>query len=261
MNKKITKTNCLNIQYELLNGLYFSNKLDTEEFLLCFSSIIDDCFWNIAYVKNELDLDKLKELETEFGKIDRTSTLYIGRDNKNYSANKKFLLENGYKLNDTDAYLVLNNPNKQEITTTIKIIENEEEYNDFMGVLDSAYGGEKTDENVYAGSITKPYYEVIRQTINSDRFYHIIAYDKRIPVSCATVSVKNGIYGVNNVGTAQGHWNKGYGKQIMTFIINKFERENGNILILSTEYESKNQRFYEKIGFKVKYVMEQYVKE
>ena len=47
----------------------------------------------------------------------------------------------------------------------------------------------------------------------------------------------------------------------MTYLISKFNELGGEVLTLSTEYHSKNQIFYEKLGFEERYVMEQYMKK
>ena len=262
MNKEMVANNCLNMQYLLLKGMFFDDKKETDNYTLCTSEIMDDYFWNIAYIKNKLDEEILTNLEDKFKSINRTSSIYIGRNDKFYNENKSILLANGYTLNNTDVYMVLEKPVDFNISTNIKIVENEKEYNDFMKVLSSAYNDviENADENVYADAVTECYYNAVKNTINSKEHIHIIVYDNNIPVSVATLNYVNGIGGINNVGTAQGYWNKGYGKQLMTYLIKKFEELGGGILTLSTEYHSKNQQFYEKLGFKEKYVMEQYMK-
>lgn len=158
--------------------------------------------------------------------------------------------------------MLLEDAKKIEITANIKIVENEKEYNDFMNVLSSAYNDsiENPEENVYADAVTECYYEAVKNTMNSKEHLHIIAYDNDIPVSVATLNYVDGIGGINKVGTAQGYWNKGYGKQVIAYLIQKFEELGGGMLTLSTEYDSKNQQFYEKLGFKEKYVIEQYMK-
>lgn len=259
MKKEMIASNCLNMQYKLLNGMFFDNKEEKENYILCTSKVMDDYFWNIAYVKYKIDKETLINIENEFATINRVSSIYI---DKNDQENRKLLLDNNYKVNNTDVYMLLENAKKVEITTNIKTVENEKEYNDFMKVLSSAYNDsiENPEENVYAEAVTKCYYDAVKNTMNSKEHLHIIVYDNNIPVSVATLNYINGVGGVNNVGTAQGHWNKGYGKQLMTYLINKFEELGGGILTLSTEYRSKNQQFYEKLGFKEKYVMEQYMK-
>ena len=262
MNKEMVANNCLNMQYVLLKGMFFDYKEDYDNYILCTSEVMDDYFWNIAYIKNKLDEEILTNLEDKFKSINRTSSIYIGRNDKFYNENKSILLANGYTLNNTDVYMVLEKPVDFNISTNIKIVENEKEYNDFMKVLSSAYNDviENADENVYADAVTECFYNAVKNTINSKEHIHIIVYDNNIPVSVATLNYVNGIAGINNVGTAQGYWNKGYGKQLMTYLIKEFEELGGGILTLSTEYHSKNQQFYEKLGFKEKYVMEQYMK-
>lgn len=262
MNKEMIASNCLNLQYTLLNEMFFDNKKDTDNYILCTSKVMDDYFWNIAYLKHKINKEILINIENEFNNINRASSLYIGKSDIYYDENKELLLANGYKLNNTDVYMLLEEAKEIEITTDIKIVENEKEYNDFMKVLSSAYNDriENADENVYEDAVTECYYNAVKNTINSKEHIHIIVYDNNIPVSVATLNYVNGIGGINNVGTAQGYWNKGYGKQLITYLINTFQNLGGGMLTLSTEYHSKNQQFYEKLGFKEKYVIEQYMK-
>lgn len=261
-NTKMNESNCLDIQYLLLEGMYFDDKKETDDYILCTSKVVDDFFWNTAYLKNKINNDILRHIEDEFKNINRQTSLYIGRDNPHYKENKEQLLKDGYEVNDTDVYMVLDKKSDVEITTRIKVIENEKEYNDYMRVLASAYNDkiENANENVYADYITECYYNAVKNTMNSKDHIHIIAYDNDIPVSVATLSYVDGIGGINNVGTAQGYWNKGYGKQVIAYVIKKFEELGGGVLILCTEHNSKNQNFYEKLGFKEEYVMEQYWK-
>ena len=262
MNKDMIGSNCLNMQYELLKGMYFDNKTETDRYILCTSKIMDDYFWNIVFFKNKIDNENIVDIENKFKLLNRMPSIYISIDDEHYIDNKKILLENGYKLNNTDVYMELKENRKIEINTNIKIVENESEYNDFMKVLASAYNDniENPDENIYADAVTECYYKAIKKTINSKEHIHIIVYDRDIPVSVATLNYIDDVGGINNVGTAQGHWNKGYGKQLMTYLVDKFNELGGGVLTLSTEYKSKNQIFYEKLGFKEKYVMEQYMK-
>ena len=250
------------MQYILLKDMFFDNKKGNDNYILCTSKVMDDYFWNIAYLKNKINKETLNDLENEFKTMNREVSIYLGKNDISYDKNKELLLTNGYTLNNTDVYMILEKATEIDINTHIKIIENEKEYNDFMKVLFSAYNDviENADENVYADAVTECYYNAVKNTMNSKEHMHIIVYDNDIPVSVATLNYVNGMGGINNVGTAQGHWNKGYGKQLIAYLITKFENLGGGILTLSTEYHSKNQEFYEKLGFKEKYVMEQYMK-
>ena len=256
-------SNCLNVQYDLLKGMFFDTKEETDNYILCSSKIMDDYFWNLAYLKNNIDNNILLEIENKFKIINRTPSMYIGKNDSSFNDNKKFLLDNGYQLIDTGVFMILNDYKNIDIKLNIKVVETENEYNDFMKVLSSAYNDsvENPDENVYEGAVTKCYYDAIKNSIGNGKTYHIIGYNEdNIPVSVATLNINNGIGGINNVGTRQGYWNKGYSKQVLSYLINLFKEKGGNDLLLCTEYQSKNQTYYEKLGFKEIYVMEQFMK-
>ena len=172
-------------------------------------------------------------------------------------------MDNEYKLNDTDVFMILNDYKETDININIKVVETESEYNDFMKVLASAYNDniENSNENVYADAVTQCYYDAVRNSMNSGKTFHIIGYNEDdIPVSVATLNIVDGVGGINNVGTAQGFWNRGYSKQVLAFLIKIFKENKGEHLLLCTEHHTKNQTYYEKLGFKEIYVMEQYMK-
>lgn len=259
---KFKCSNCLNMQYDLLTGLYYDSKEETDDYVLCISNIMNDYFWNLAYLKKEVDDKIISKLEDKFNNMGLISCLYLGRDDTSYEYNKNLLINMGYRLNDTDVYMVLDNYKDVDINLNIKVVETESEYNDYMKVLSSAYNDniENPEENVYSDAITKDYYTSIKKSIGNGKAYHIIGYDGNIPVSVATLSISNGIGGINNVGTAQGYWNKGYSKQVLSYLVKLSKEEGVEDLILCTEYHTKNQTYYEKLGFKEVYVMEQYIK-
>lgn len=259
---KYSCSNCLSIQFDLLKGMFFDNKEETDNYILCTSSVINNYYWNLAYLKNKIDNSVILEIENKLRKLNRVPCLYIGRDDTYYIDNKKLIISNGYSLKDTDVFMILGNYKNVDNNINIKVVKTENEYNDFMKVLSSAYNDsiENVEENVYADIVTECYYEAVKTSIGNGKTYHIIGYDKDIPVSVATLSIHNNVGVINNVGTMQGNWNKGYSKQVLGYLIHLFKEKGGKDLILCTEYHSKNQSYYEKIGFKEIYVMEQYVK-
>ncbi|MBO4245532.1 MAG: GNAT family N-acetyltransferase [Bacilli bacterium] len=263
MNTKFNCSNCLRMQYDLLKGMFFDNIEETLKYVLCTSKVMDDCFWNLAYLKDKVDTNDIIEIENKLKVMDRLPCVYIGRDDNYYNDNKKKLLNMNYQIKDTDVFMILDNFLKIDININVKVVETEQEYNDFMKVLSSAYNDnfENEDENVYADAVTKCYYDAVKASINNGKTYHIIGYNEdNIPVSVATLNIDNGIGGINNVGTHQGYWNLGYNKQVLTYLINLFKEKGGESLILCTEHHSKNQIYYERLGFREIYVMEQYVK-
>ena len=130
---------CLSVLYDLLKGMFFDNKEETDNYVLCTSKTMDDYFWNLAYLKNKASLDILSEIENKLKENNRIPCIYIGRDDKYFEENKNLLLENNYQLKDTDVYMELDKFKDIDINIKVKVVETEEEYNDFMKVLSSAY--------------------------------------------------------------------------------------------------------------------------
>ena len=263
MKKEFNCSNCLSMQYDLLKDMYFDTKEETEDYVLCTSKVMDDCYWNLAYLKTKANESILSKIENRMKKLNRASCVYIGRDDKYYGDNKEFILNNGYKINDTDVFMILTSYKDTSINIRVKVVETESEYNDFMKVLSSAYNDniEDSNENVYADAVTKCYYDAVKNSMGSRKTFHIIGYNEEgTPVSVATLNVGNGNGIINNVGTAQGYWNRGYSKQVLSYLVKIFKENNGEYLLLCTEYHTKNQTYYEKLGFEEIYVMEQYIK-
>ena len=52
----MVESNCLNMQYDLLEGMFFDNKKDSDNYMFCTSKVMDDHFWNIAYLKNKINI-------------------------------------------------------------------------------------------------------------------------------------------------------------------------------------------------------------
>ena len=59
-------------------------------------------------IKNKANENVLSEIENKLKTISRIPAIYIGRDDQYFDDNKRFLLYNGYKLNDTDVFMILN---------------------------------------------------------------------------------------------------------------------------------------------------------
>lgn len=254
----------MRIQYDLLEGLYFDNKIEKDRYDIYKSDTITDNFWNIAILNEECALDDtstLIDIEQYFKNIDRKPCIFIPRIIDKYTDYKNYLINNSYKVNDTDAYMVFNVSNLNiEIIDNIEKVKTNKQFDDFMEVMESAYGGEINEENPYAGSITDEYYEAIKKSLDNDKFSHFILYKDGKPACVATLSYKNGHAVINNVGTKKEYQNIGLGKQLIKHCVDEFKKLGGETLFLFTEYDSKNEQWYTKLGFKTMFVNEQYVK-
>ena len=250
---------------DTLSGLYFDNKIKTDNYSIFYSSIISDNFWNIAILNKEESLGNestLKEIEQNFKQIDRQPCIYIPLLMRNYDSHKQLLISNGYRLDDTHACMFYESQIcSLNVTNKIIKVEDENQYVDYMKVTASAFGGEISEENPYAGSVTDEYYQAIKASLGNNNINHYVLYQDNEPVCAATLSTTNKYGSINNVGTKKDYQNKGFGKQMISYIINGFNKSGGKELTLATEYNSKNERWYQGQGFKTKFIVEQYVKD
>jgi len=256
----------MNIQYNILRGTAFDSKVSLDGCDIYKSSVVADSFCNFVIINNEDIFDKksaLANIEQNFAEINRKPCIYIPRLINKHAEYKSYLINNCYKINDTDVCMTLVAPiNNIETPKTINIIRvsNNEQYNDFMEVLESAYGGEISIDNPYAGSITDEYHEAIRLSLGNDKFKHFVLYKDNRPASVATLSYYDSYGIISNVGTKKEFQNHGLGKQIIKHCVDKFNDVDGKSIFLITELDSKNERWYQKLGFEPIFVNEQYIK-
>lgn len=251
-------------QYDLLEGLYFDSEIKKDSYNIYKSDIITDNFWNIATLNKEYvfdDASNLADIEQHFKNISRKPCIYIPRILNKYTDYRNYLIDNGYEVNDIDAYMAFTGSDKNiEIINKIEKVKTNKQYDDFMEVLQSAYSGEITEENPYAGSITGEYYKAIKKSLSNDQFSHFVLYKNGDPASVATLSHRNGYGSINNVGTKNKYQNLGLGKQIMKQCVDEFNKLGGKTLFLFTEHKSKNEQWYTRQGFETMFINEQYVK-
>jgi ribosomal protein S18 acetylase RimI-like enzyme len=252
------------VQYSLLEGLAFNSKIKQDTYDIYKSDIVTDYFCNFTILNNEYAFDNastLLDIEQRFKDINRQACIYIPRMINKYNDYSSYLISNGYKVNDIASYMVLVGSDKNiKIIDNIEKVQSKKQYDDFMEVLESAYGGEVTKENPYAGSITDEYREAIQKSLENSKFSHFILYRRGIPVSVTTLSYNNSNGVLSNVGTKKEYQNLGFGKQIMRYCIHKFSELGGKKLFLFTEFDSKNEKWYTKLGFKTIFIDEQYLK-
>jgi len=250
---------------QMLNGLYLDNIIKTDNFSIFYSNLISNNFWNMAILNKEDSLDDvsiLRDIEQIFKEINRQSCIYIPLIMHNHDRYKDLLISKGYYIGDIHSCMFYEaQTNDTNITNKIIRVENKEQYNDYMEVIASAYGGEVTEEDPYAGAVTDEYYVAIKNSLDKSNINHYVLYQDDEPVCVATLSTANESGSINNVGTKKEYQNKGLGRQMMAHIINEFNNLGGKELSLATEYNSKNERWYERQGFKTKFIVEQYAKD
>lgn len=256
----------MNWHFTVQKGMYFDNKIQINKCEVFTSDIIEDGFWNYAYIPSEIELEStLDDIEQLFREAKRQPCFYIADSNDNNT--KIQLLEgNGYRLFSKESFMTYTNKNTIIPIPSIKslkikrVIETSMR-KDFVEVFTSAYGGEITPEQPY-GELDKSYMDaLVRSFKGINKFFHFICYDKNIPVSIATLCFSDGKGGIYNVGTVPTHRGKGYGTAVSNACIREWSNMGGDLLFLQTEKGSSVEKWYSSLGFKLEFVGMIYCKE
>ncbi len=93
--------------------LYFSNIIQSENYDIYYNNIIDDGYWNYAYIKDiKVDLKKItKDINLQMKKINRRPVIYI-TSNMMDEKLKQDIEELNFKLLYIDSWIVLDNLEK-----------------------------------------------------------------------------------------------------------------------------------------------------
>jgi predicted GNAT family acetyltransferase len=250
--------------FDVQKGMYFDKKISLNGCDIFLSDIIEDGFWNYAFVPSYIDLKLVLDgIEQQFQKASRQPCIYIA-DAQKHPTVIQTLTERRYVPLSEESFMTYSS--KQSITvkpTTLstKRVVDEASQKDFVEVFSSAYGGEKTAEQPY-GELDKTYMDALMRSFGGlYKFFHYICYEGKTPVSIATLCYVNGKGGLYNVGTVPTYRGKGYGTVATKVCIDKWLELGGDTLFLQTETESVVEKWYYKLGFNLNFVGQTYSKE
>lgn len=252
-----------NFHFNCLQGMYFSNIVQTDWFTLLSSDLIEDTYYNYCAqinINEELFEGEWYKIREYFIDINRIPSLYITPSSDLYCSNilNKYNLKKQY----TDAWMIMDNPEillNQKINSNISIIKvnSSDEFNTFVNTFYGAYSGD--DPNDPYSNLSPTYVHALRKSNNIKDLFnrnHYIASLNGMAVGVATAIESNGIVAIYNVGTIAQYRNNGVGKALISKIVNDFAF--AKLLFLQTEYGSYVEKWYQNMGYKTVFLGECY---
>ena len=250
--------------FSVQQGMYFDKRKQADGYVVYSSDIIEDGFWNYAFLSGEIELGNcVSSIESDFKELNRVPCVYLPNDSR-YEERRVFLGELGYaELSEESVMLYSDNP--PEIRTKgaleTRMVTNAKAVDDFIDVFSSAYGGEKTPEQPY-GELDDTYIEALSKSFaDTQKFFHYVCYEGETPVSIASLCFVDGKGGLYNVGTLPSARGKGYGTIATKACIDKWKELGGTELFLQTETGSAVEAWYYKLGFELQFVGRSFSKE
>lgn len=252
-----------------LNGnlnLFFSDVIKSDNYDIYYSDVIEDEYWNYAYLKSGEDLEKtIKEVNSKMKQINRKPVIYITSNIMNEKM-KQDIKELKLSLVYTDCWMCLENLNefktyKSSIDFSIYKVDKNLQ-NTFVKAVMDGFSGDNPDDPYdklpegYKISIERSYKNNWSDNI---KIINYLGMKNNEPISTATVIYNQDNAVLYNITTLKDFQRKGFGKQMMYYILNELNKLKIKEICLQTEKGYYTEEVYRKIGFKEKILGKAYV--
>lgn len=239
-----------------INGqleLYASKIIDKDNYNILLSDLIDDQYWNFAYLKSvDIDLNKVwQDIKYKMKKYNRQPVLYITSSNSNLEEKLKELNLN---VLYTDVWMINDDLDnfedyKSKIDFKVNRVDENLKSKFIQAVMDGFSGDNPEDpyESLSEG------YKIALEQCKSDGIYKVNNYiglynDKAI--STATVIYKDDKAIIYNVTTNRNYQKQGVCKQTMSEVIKNLRNIGITTVCLQTEKGFYTEQVYKNMGFK-----------
>ncbi len=229
-----------------LNGnlqLFFSNTIQNKNYDIYYNNIIDDEYWNYAYIKNnQVDLRKIiQDIKSKMKEINRKPVIYITSNIMNEKL--KYDIEKlNLKLLYTDSWMFLDNIDKlgtykSSVDFSIHKVNENLQAKFVQAVMDGF--SEDNPEDPY-NNLPEGYRISLERSFKNDndgkiKMINYIGIKNSEPISTATVIFSQPRAVMYNITTSKKYKNKGVCKQMMFHIINDLNKLNIKQICLQTE--------------------------
>lgn len=254
-----------------LNGqlyLYLSKIIKKQDYDIYYSDLIDDEYWNFAYLKNdEVSLkETFEDIKLNMNKLNRKPIIYITSDIIDSELQEK--IDNS-KLKSlyTDVWMTLDNLEqfgtyKSKIDFSVKKVD-EKIKELFIQAVMNGFSGDNP-EDPYE-SLSDGYRIALEKSFNkTDSEYQVIHYlgeKEQEVISTATVVYKKDKAIIYNVTTNKKYKKQGACKQMMSDIIKDLIKLNINEICAQTEQGFYTEQVYKNMGFIEKMLGKAYIEK
>lgn len=255
----ITQKEWINLHFSSPSTLYFTNKIQKQNYMIFYSDIIEDSYWNIAYLNNlHADFgDTWKKIELEMKHLNRRPAVYITSNQENLELEKSIReshLENLY----TDVWMVLQN--RKKLSRQTSGIQENVQIQEVGEILKEKYiqaimeGFSGDDPNDPYESLSPSYRVALERSFSSKKkvapkVIHFLARIGEEPVATATVIYSGTKAILYNITTKKAYQRKGICKKMMNWIVEYLWNRGITNIALQTEEGFYTQTVYQNLGF------------
>ncbi len=256
------------IDIHLNNGLYVASKILNKDYDIYYSDIIDDEYWNFAYIKNNnINLNKIFiDIKNKMEKLNRDPIVYITSNMMNESLEKQ--IENSrLQIMYTDVWMILENFEqfelyKSKIDFSLDIVNEYSKEKFIQAIMDGFAGNNPEDpyndlSDGYRIALNKSF--LINQ--KEYKILHYLGTFENDAISTATVIYKGRNAIIYNVTTNKKYQRQGICKKMMSEIISNLNKLGVETVCLQTEQGFYTEQVYKSMGFKEVMLGKAYMEE
>ena len=243
-----------------INGqleLYASHIIEKDDYNILLSDLIDDQFWNFAYLKNNFsNLDKMWEnIKSDMIKNNRQPTIYVTSNINNKELEEK-IKDINLNVLYTDVWMTfedLNTFEKYKSKIDFKVSRVDENLKSkFVKAIMDGFAGDNPDDPYQ--SLSDGYRIALEECKEKNESeYKVInyvgLYNDEV-ISTATVIYKQDKAIIYNITTNKKYQKQGVCKQTMSEVINDLIKTGITIVGLQTEQGFYTEKVYKNMGFK-----------
>ena len=257
------KKEIVDFHFNCLQGTYFSELINKDKYVLLFSDLVEDSYYNYVAQSKRNIVDILKESKEEFSKRNRKQAFYVTPCSD--LSDSEDLIPNGFNLWATDAWMILKDHSfyeKYEIPNDITIEKVDYSSKDeYVKAFHLSYAGDNSDDpyanlpEYYSKSLLRSF------DVKNDKYstYYVWAKIKDEVVGVASMFSDGETVGIYGVGTIEKFRKKGIGTALMKHLYDVAIKEGISNFMLQTEYTSKVEKWYKSMGYETIFLGKYYV--
>lgn len=231
-----------------------SEKIESQDYDIQYSKIIDDYYWNYAFLKSpEIDLKVVwPKIKTDMEKLHRQSVLYL-MSNVDYKKIEEQLEKCNLELIYTDVWMIIENLEnfkdyESQIEVEISRVEAQETEEFIEAIMD---GFSSDDPNDPYGTLPEEYRKIYELKFVDDEFRKLEYCGKYEGKMIATANAwyKDDCAIIYTVSTHKKYQKQGVCKKMMSHIIKDLEKLGIKTVCVQTEQGFYTEKVYQNMGF------------
>lgn len=251
------------LYFRMLEGLFYTEVVHTSNYTLGWNQNSSDQYSNLAgqvrFASEEVD-SGLNEITQFFSVRNRPTTIYVTPFTRPAQLQER-LQKSGFNVLYRDAWMFYRDRYERHTLArgvTIRTVDSHETMRIFVETFNQAYSGSDAKEPYGQAPPEwgETLYSSFGEILQGRMVEYYLLYDQAEPASVLITSTIESVGGIYSVGTVSKMRNRGHSGTLTNYAVGQLLERGANEILLQTEKDSYNERFYSKLGFSTEWIAE-----